>query len=149
MVVLNAKKILVPVSGSESDMEAFRLACSLARENRAKLYAVYVIEVGRDLPVDADLGPETRRGEEVLSRIEAIAREKRCGLEADILQARESGAAILQEAVDKDVDLIIIGAPYKRRPGSSVLHDTINYLLKNSPCPVLVLREGMPVQVAS
>jgi len=38
-------KILVPISGTEADEEAIKLACRLAKKNRSKIWAVYVITV--------------------------------------------------------------------------------------------------------
>ena len=39
-------------------MDALALACVLAKRNKGKVYAVYVIEVARPLPLDADLSPD-------------------------------------------------------------------------------------------
>ncbi len=43
-------KILVPVTGTQVDDETMRLACWLAKKNKAKIWAVYVITVKRSLP---------------------------------------------------------------------------------------------------
>ncbi|GAG52147.1 unnamed protein product, partial [marine sediment metagenome] len=67
---IKVKEILVPVDGSQAGLEALALACLLARRNKGRVYAVYVIEVARTLPLDADLSPEAREGEEVLARAE-------------------------------------------------------------------------------
>ena len=54
-------------------MDALALACVLAKRNKGKVYAVYVIEVARTRPLDADLSPEAREGEEILARAEEVA----------------------------------------------------------------------------
>ena len=36
-------------------MDAVLLACSIAKKNKGKVYAVHVIEVKRSLPLDAEL----------------------------------------------------------------------------------------------
>ena len=63
-------KILVPVAGTEADDEALTLACQLAKKNKAKIWAVYVITVKRALPLDADIEAEIKslraKGAEVL-----------------------------------------------------------------------------------
>ena len=43
--VMEFHKILVPVSGTEADDEAIRLACRLAKKDKSKIYAVYVIYI--------------------------------------------------------------------------------------------------------
>ncbi|HJW88461.1 MAG TPA: universal stress protein, partial [Dehalococcoidia bacterium] len=55
-------KILVPVGGTPVDGDALDLAISLARKNRAKVLVIYVVEVGRGLPLDVSLGGEMKRG---------------------------------------------------------------------------------------
>ena len=51
-----AKKIFLPVCAEAGDDEAFHLACGLAKQAKGKIYAIYIIEVKRDLPVDAEIG---------------------------------------------------------------------------------------------
>jgi nucleotide-binding universal stress UspA family protein len=132
-------KILVPVVGTEADDEAIRLACKLARKNKSKIYVVYVITVKRTLPIDAEIESEIRKGEEILDHIEVIAEEQDCqSVETDLLQAREAGPAIVDEAVEREVDLILIGVKYKTRFGQFYLGSVILYLLKNAPCRVIL-----------
>ena len=69
------KEILVPVDGSEASLDALALACSIAKRNKGKVYAVYVIEVARTLPLDADLTPEVQKGEEILAAAERRAQD--------------------------------------------------------------------------
>lgn len=135
------RSILVPVKGTNADREAFRLACGLARDSKSKLYALYVIEVKRELPVDAEIAGETVKGEEILAGIEALSAEEKCPVSAEILQARLAGPAVVQEVVERGVDLVIMGASHKRQGGSFRLGGTISYILKNAPCPVLLWRE--------
>ena len=69
-------KILVPVSGSEADEEAIRLACRLAKKDKTKIRAVYVITVKRTLPLDAEIESEIRKAEGILDHVERIAEEQ-------------------------------------------------------------------------
>ncbi|MEK7281988.1 MAG: universal stress protein [Chloroflexota bacterium] len=139
----NGKNILVPVSGDSSDAEALRMACRLAQESKAKIFAIYVIEVNRALPVDAVLETEVKKGEDIIDKAERIADEADEEVEGAILQAREAGPAIVEEAEDKGVDLIVIGLPYKIRFGTFSLGDTISYVLKNASCGVVLCRSSL------
>lgn len=138
---MDIKRILVPINGDRADEEAVRLACSLARRNKAKIYAVYVIEVERILPLDAEIQPEMRKAEEVLDKAEQMAEEEEYQMESEILQAREAGHAIVKEAVEKTVDLIVMGFTYKRRFGEFSLGTTMPYVMRNASCRVIVCRE--------
>lgn len=139
---MGTKKILVPVSGGKIDEEAVNLACGIAKKNKATVYAIYVIEVKRTLPLDADITFESRKGEDVLGWVERLAEEQDYQVETELLQAREAGQAIVDEAVERDVDLIIMGINYKRRFGEFTLGQTVPYVLKNARCKVVLCREA-------
>ena len=132
-------KILVPVAGTKADEGALELACSLAkRKNKSKIFTVHVIPVERSLPLDAEIEPEIGKAEDILARAENIAQERGCVIETDILQAREVGPAIIDEAIERQVDLILIGVTYKRHFGQFCLGDVLPYVLENAPCRVIL-----------
>ncbi len=135
---IDFEKILVPVSGTKADDEAIRLACLLAKKIKGKVWAVYVITVKRTLPLDAELDADMKEGEEILNHAEAIAEEQEYEIETDLLQAREAGPTIIDEAVDREVNLILIGAEYKKSFGQFSLGNVIPYVLRNAPCRVMV-----------
>jgi len=134
-------KILVSVSGTDADEEAIKLACRLAKKNKGKIYAVYVITVKRSLPLDAEIESEIRKAEGILDHIERIAEEQDYEVETDLLQAREAGPTIVDDAVDQEADLILMGVKYKRRFGQFSLGDTVPYVLKNAPCHVILYHQ--------
>lgn len=138
---MKVSKILVPVNGSSSDRQAIELACSAAKRNKAKVYAIYVIEVKRTLPLDAEIEPEIQRGETVLDSAERYAAGADYEVNTEILQAREVGPAVVDEAVERGVDVVIMGLSYKKKFGEFTLGRTANYVLKNAPCWVWVCRE--------
>ena len=134
-------KILVPVIGAEADEEAIKLACRLAKRNKGKIWAVYVITIKRSLPLDAEIEPEIRKGEDILDHIEHIAEEQDYKVETDLLQSREAGPTIIDEAVERDVDLILMCVKYKRRFGQFSLGNVVPYVLKNAPCRVILYQD--------
>ncbi len=134
-------KILVPVIGTRADEEAVRLGVQLAKKNKAKMWAVYVVTIKRSLPLDAEIASETSRAEEILDRMEVVAEEEDYEVETDLLQAREAGPAIVDEAVEREVDLILIGIAYKTRFGQFSLGNVVPYILKNAPCRVILYHQ--------
>lgn len=133
------RKILVPVNGNHAGEGAFRLACQMAKENKAQVCALHVIEVGQELPLDADVNNDA--GEAILTNIEALAKEEKTRVAAVYVQARHAGPAIVREAHERDFEVIVMGIPYKRRFGQFTLGDTSSHILKHASCPVLVVRE--------
>jgi nucleotide-binding universal stress UspA family protein len=158
-------KILVPVSGEAIDKELVELACKVAKEAKnnkeakSKVYVVYVIRIKRSLPLDSEFKPEIQKAESALTRAEEIADEQDYEVETDLLQAREEGPAIVDEAVERGIDLIVMAASYSKRfelldLGDTIsyvlkgtpfnLGDTVSYVLKNAPCRVLLLHSPTP-----
>ncbi len=138
---MRLSRILVAVSGTSADEEAIKLACDLAKKSKAEVYVVYVIEVKRSLPLDAVIESEIEKAEKVLTRAEDIAGDRDYEVETDLIQARDAGPAIVDEAMERNVDLILMGLAYKKRFGSFSLGRVIPYVLEEAPCRVLLLRE--------
>ncbi len=136
------EKILVPVVGSEVDDEVIRLACQLAKKVKGKIWAVYVITVKRSLPLEAAIEPEIRHAEEILDHAESVAEELEYEIETDVLQAREAGPTIIDEAMDRGISLILMGIKYKRVFGQFSLGSVVPYVLENARCPVLLLQQS-------
>ncbi|MBV9577350.1 MAG: universal stress protein, partial [Chloroflexi bacterium] len=87
------------MNGNPTDEDAVALACQIGRRGKASVYAIYVIEVKRTLPLDVDLPPEAAKGDTVLARAEHVGEEFGVDLETEILQARDVGTAIVDEAL--------------------------------------------------
>ena len=141
---MEVKKILVPFCGNNADEEAIKLACDLAKKSKAEVYVVYIIEVPRTLPLDAQIDFEMQRTEELLTQAEDIAADQDYEIETDLLQAREAGPGIVDEAMERKVDMIIMGIPYKKHLGIFNQGAASRYVLRESPCPVLLYREQIP-----
>ena len=135
---------LVTLDGSEASYNALAVACETARHTKAKVLGIYVIEVPRSQPIDADLQLELQRGEEILERAEAVAREHHVEIEADLLQARQAGHAIVDEAIERGADAIVVGLEYHRPYGRFELGEVPDYVLEHAPGEVWLIRYPPP-----
>src|SRR5690242_1333411 len=115
--MMQIRRILVPLKGNPTDDEVVQLACETARPAKADVYAIHVIEVKRTLPLDAELQDEAERGENLLNHAEQVAEKLGVTLETDLLQARDVGPAIVDEALERGVDLVLMGITYKKKFG--------------------------------
>ena len=140
------KVILVPTDGSSASMRAVALACSIAKRNKGRVYVVHVIEVKRALPLDAELEPEASEGERILLQAEKAADEQDFEVRGELLQARDPGHALVDEAVERGVDAIILGVEHKRPVGEFQLGRLTQYVFRNAPCLVWIYRQ--PVEEA-
>ena len=139
---MEPKSILLPIKGDELDEKLITLACNLGKKAKAKLYVIYVIEVKRSLPVEAVIDSEIEKGEELLSQAEDIAAGLDYEVDTDLLQAREAGPAIVDEAAEKKIDLIVMGMSYKTHFGAFDLGNAVPHVLRDAPCPVILYREA-------
>lgn len=135
-------KILVPVRGIGPDDRAVGVASQTARRDKAAVLAICVIEIQRALPLDAENVAQTEHAEQVLKRAERVAKENGIKIETDVLQARSAGAALLNEAAERGVDLIILGIPYREPLVGVHLGSTAGYVLNNARCEVWLCREA-------
>ena len=140
---VSSKRILVSVGGNAMDEETVRLACRMAKEREAKLYAIHIIEVNRSLPLSAPVEASVAHGEHILDGVEQLASEVGIEVETEMVQARDTGPAIVGEAEEWGAELIVMGIPYKRRFGEFNLGKTVPYVLKNAPCRVILFREKL------
>ena len=138
------KSFLVPVDGSTASMRAVEFACNLAKRSKGKVHVVHVIEVRRSLPLDAELAEEALHGEEILDRAELVGKRLDFEVDGDLLQAREAGHAIIDEAVERRVEAIVIGIPNRRPFGEFEMGKVPAHVLKSAPCEVIILR--MPAE---
>ena len=134
---------MVPVDGSHASMQAVSLACDIARKNRGSVYIIHVIEVKRALPLDAELEVEVSAGEVMLKEAEQVARGQDFEVEGEILKARESGHAIVDQAINRAVDLIVLGMEYQQPFGEFQIGGVIQYVLKSAPCEVWLCRHPL------
>ncbi|MFA4965174.1 MAG: universal stress protein [Thermoleophilia bacterium] len=131
-------QILVPIVGSRVSDEMMVLACQLAAEKEAAIHALYVIEVPINLPLEAQLTRERERADGVLAAAAAIAGQFNVKLTPIVVTARSAGRAIVEAAESQRSEVIILGAVHKRRVGEVVFGRTMQYVLQNAPCEVLI-----------
>jgi nucleotide-binding universal stress UspA family protein len=139
------RRAVVALAGGPGDARIVRLVAELAKPIHAELAAVHVVEVGWSQPLDADLAGSSESIQQILDAAESVAEESKMHLEPVLLQARDVGAALVDEATERDADLMVLGLPYRKRFGGDfAIGRTIPYVLKNAPCAVWVVREPIP-----
>src|SRR3990172_490404 len=122
-----------------------RLSADHARPIKAELIAIHVVEIDWTLPLDADIAGRSEEVQRVLDTAETVAENYRVTLDPVLLQARDVGAAIVDETIERGADLLVLGLPYRKRFGGEfAIGRTIPYILKNAPCTVWVVREPIP-----
>jgi nucleotide-binding universal stress UspA family protein len=136
------RRAVVALNGGSSDARIVRLVAEQARHIKAELIAIHVVEIDWTLPLDADIAGRSEDVQRILDTAESVAEDYRIALEPILLQARDVGAAIVDEAIERGSDLLVVGLPYRKRFGGEfAIGRTIPYILQNAPCTVWVVRD--------
>jgi len=138
---MQPKRVLVALAGTSADPDVIRLVASIAKPARASVIGIHVIEVRWNLPLDAVMEPELDRGEQLLESAKKIADQVGISLETELLQAREAAAAIIDTAVERKCDLIVVAMPFRKRLGRVYIGRTVQNVYVNAPCAVLAYRQ--------
>jgi len=145
--VIQLKRVLVPTDFSESAHHALTYGTSFAREYKAHLVLLHVVEnltVGyaSDLfPVPmAEVFQEISgyaRAE--LAKLAAEVREKGVEVEDQVVQGKPS-AEIVRFAENNAIDMIVLGTHGKGMLDQALFGSTTERVVRRAPCPVLTVR---------
>ena len=128
------------VSGQATD-DAFDVAASLAAERGAQIAAVHVLEVPLDLPLSAELPDLAALADRELDEARRIGESYGVSVIPRLVRGRSAGTAIVEEARRRGTEIIVVGSGRKDagRSGRAVFGDTVDYVLKQAPCRVMVV----------
>jgi APA family basic amino acid/polyamine antiporter len=133
------RTIVAPVLRAAESEEALIAAARLATERRARIAIVNVIEVPLDRALDADLHEAEADAERVLDDAQALLEPYGVRTLTRVMRARSAGPAIVEDALGRDAELIVVGAPRTRiRRGKPIFGRTVDHVLRHSPIRVLV-----------
>jgi nucleotide-binding universal stress UspA family protein len=142
--------ILHPTDFSERSGHAFRLACSLARDYKARLVVLHVlppsiIAYGEGIiPVPVDEG----RLESLKAEFDGL--RLHCGhLQVEYRLAEGDPAAeILRTAEEGPCDLIVLGTHGRTGLGRLLLGSVAEEVVRKATCPVLTLKTPIVAEAA-
>ena len=135
-------RVLVPVAGFPIDREALELALKVTNSAPREVFAVYVAEIPMSLPLDSLPEKDLKKGETILSDLTNYAEINNRSIETELLLTRSRGDTLINESIERNVDLIIMGIQYTKNHGEFDLDEAVNNLLRNSPKSVWILRES-------
>jgi basic amino acid/polyamine antiporter, APA family len=134
------RRLLVPVKLGDVGEEMVATAVALAKERGAEVEAITVVRVPREYPLEGALPPDVAaRAEAALDEARGLGREHDVEVKTDIVVARSIAYAIVDEAERRGVDLIVLGSSPRWRRQSRFFSPTVDHVLKNAPCEVLVV----------
>ncbi|MBZ5563883.1 MAG: universal stress protein [Acidobacteriia bacterium] len=133
-------KVMVALRDLESSESLVTLACQLAQGMEGELIALHVVEVPAATPIDASEETLDRPGKDILAAAQQVAERLHQKLAPCLVRARTAGEAVVGEAKDQGVDLLIVGhhKPHPRAERDFLLGSTTQYVAHHAPCRVIV-----------
>ena len=145
--MIKLERILVPTDFSDSARQALTYGISFAREYKAELLLLHVVET---IPVGyaSDLFPVPMaevfqemsgyaRAE--LAKLGKLAREKGIAVREIVAQGKPS-VEIVRMAKDEKVDMIVLGTHGTGILDKALFGSTTERVVRKAPCPVLTCR---------
>jgi APA family basic amino acid/polyamine antiporter len=135
-VALEYRTILVPIVAGAESHEAIDIAARLAAERGATIVALRVIVVPMDQELSAPLPDDEAKADRLLDDARLVASAYGVRTIDRIVRSRHAGRAIVDEAVRRQAEIVVLGSPRGRH--RAIFGGTVDYVLKNAPCRVMV-----------
>jgi nucleotide-binding universal stress UspA family protein len=146
--MINLKRILVPTDFSEHSRNALRYGAAFADRFGAEIHLLHVFQdLALSQPEAVTVGPP------IMAPIEQFMASAQASLERLIQENKLSGLTIhpevragtpfeeiIQFAVDKDIDLIVMGTHGRGWLAHVLLGSVTEKVVRKAPCPVLTVR---------
>jgi APA family basic amino acid/polyamine antiporter len=132
-------RILVPMKLGPIGEEMIATAVALAKERDASVDALFVIVVPLEYALDAPLHDLEEQAAASLAEATLLGDEHGVRVEPLTIRARSIGKAIVDQAVVRESDLIVLGSSPRWRRQSQFFSPTVDYVLRAAPCEVLVV----------
>jgi APA family basic amino acid/polyamine antiporter len=133
------ERILIPMKIGLIGEEVLGTAFRLAEEQGCEVHVLHVIRVPLDMPLDAEMIDAEEQAEASLAEARLLAADQKIPIQVHIQRGRAIGEAIVREALDHDVDLIVVGSAPRWRRQSRFFSPTVDYVLRKAPCEVMVI----------
>jgi universal stress protein A len=142
-------KILCPVDFDDNSIDALRLAIDLARQNNAKVYLLHVVPPMDPLVVSAPI-VFARDQERARSELDKAAGKYLAGIDHEVLQrVGHAAAEIVAAGGAVGADLVVMATHGRKGVSHLVLGSVAEKVVRESTCPVLVVRNRNAAQMAA
>ncbi|MEN6610037.1 MAG: universal stress protein [Methanoregulaceae archaeon] len=139
------RKVLVAVDGSAISDTAFTTAVDIARNLKATVHVVYVVETGffSALPMDNTwemmYSLLEKEGKEALAKAREYAQKSGVEIVTHLKQGH-AGNEIIRTGEEAGVDLIIVGSHGKSKVDRLLIGSVSSFVVSHSPITTMVVR---------
>ena len=152
------KKILVPVDGSHSCLNAKMLAFSIAKKFNSEVTVVHVVShefMHPELKAQYQLPPSIlhriddaylEAGKKIVRNAEEMFREAGIKVDARLVKYEDPAEFLLQLVKDEKYDLVIIGNRAEHQSERYSLGSVTEKVARHAECPVLIVKKKPKVE---
>jgi APA family basic amino acid/polyamine antiporter len=133
------EKILVPMKLGIIGEEMLATAIKLAGDHGAQVEALHVIRVPLEQALEGEMLDEEERAEASIAEAKLLGADHGVLVEGVTIRARAIGHAIVARAEETGSDLIVLGSAPRWRRQSRFFSPTVDYVLRQAPCEVLIV----------
>jgi anti-anti-sigma regulatory factor/nucleotide-binding universal stress UspA family protein len=134
--------IVIPLLPGLDIDYALTIACRLARDLKAPVHIVYLLEVARHLPLSSPLGEAEAAAQIALAQAAQLARKVSLVPNAHLERVRDVEEGLLQLLKTYQAGYVVMGA-FAEPVDADRFYELVNALLRRAPCNVLIGRKAM------
>jgi APA family basic amino acid/polyamine antiporter len=129
-------------------MAGVDLAAQLTAERQSSVTAINVIEVPLELPLDWELPTHQQAAHALLESARAIVESYGLTFTGRAVKARSAGAAIVEEAARRDIELIVFGVLRRKHTSlrARAFGPTVDFVMRQAPCRVMIAAAPGPAR---
>jgi nucleotide-binding universal stress UspA family protein len=139
---IQIKQILIPIDGSKNSFRALDMAIFLAKQHKAKLFGISVIDLPTILEYSV-LDPVSKRLEKkanlILKRAKLRSFKSRISFKSKIIHG-SVGPSLIKFSQRNKYDIIVIGARGLGSFSEIVLGSVSNFIIQKSKIPVVIIK---------
>ncbi len=143
------KKILCPVDFDDNSLQALAMAIDLARQQDAKLFVLHAVPPVDPLVVSAPI-VFARKREEAHKNLNQMAEKNLKDVKHEtMLRVGHPAAEIIAAVNETDADLVVMATHGRTGVSHLVLGSVAERVVREAPCPVLIVRAKSAARAAA
>ncbi|MGG6294259.1 chloride channel protein [Leptolyngbya sp. AN02str] len=139
-------RVLLPISNPASAPILLKMAAAIASNRDYELEVVQIIAVPR-ANSPAETSVRTTQSRRLLRQLVHLGEAWRIPIHTQIRAAHDVAQAILEITAERHIDLVVMGWKGGTRTPGRVFGSIVDTLIRQSPCPVMLVKLGDTVQM--
>jgi APA family basic amino acid/polyamine antiporter len=137
-IEIEYRTVVLHVTDARVADEMTATALRLASERRARVVALYTLEVPTSRPLSQIAPEDEQRANEQLAEAEALGQLYGVQVISRLVRTRNAGRALVEEAERRGSEIIVLGSPGRSARSARLFGTTVDYVLRHARCKVMV-----------